>query len=162
MTANKYLLLALSLLPLGTISISLYAIALFSLTWLLNSTIWRGFCADKMTRWADAAILRLWSMKRRWSHAIETTRAGSRSCSVSPDINESISGGRHSGQAACQAVSSRKPVNSMRSDSKTHSTCACSRGDSDKQTLHEFLCSPIGRISALVPALEKGSLKWTG
>lgn len=162
MTAMKFLHSTLSPLLLIIASLFLCAIVLFNrISWQSLMT-WRGSCADRMTRWADAAILHLWSMKRRWLRGTEMMLRGSRFCSVSPVINESISGGPHSGQAACPAAFFRKPGSSMRSDLKTPSTCACSRGDSDKQTLREFLCSPIGRISALVPALEKGSHKWTG
>lgn len=133
------------------------AIVLFSLTLFGNSMLWLCFSVGLLIALADARISLSLLTKRPLSVETPTTRAGSPSCSESPGINGSIYSGPHSGLAACQDRSCLKRASSMLFGWKISSTCADSRDAFSRTTLRNFLLSPIGSISKLVPMpLGKG------
>lgn len=104
------------------------------------------------------AVISLSSLtKRPLSVGTPTTRAGSPSCSESPGINESISSGPHNVRADCPDRSCLKRASSMLFGWKISSTCVDSRVAFNQTTWRNFLLSPIGNISKLVPIpLGKG------
>lgn len=141
---------------------SWFAIARSRRTWLTNSTHWLGSSVGRMIQWADAATLR-WSLtKRPWSPATGTMRPGLVSCSVLPGTNGSTYSGPRSIRAICHMPFSLRLAPSTPFGSPIPSTCDGSRDDSPPMTWREFLGSPTGSISKLVPlSLGKGGHKWT-
>lgn len=133
------------------------AIVLFNPTLSKSLMLWLCSSVGLLIALVVAVISLSSLTKRPLSVGTPTTRAGSPSCSESPGINELIYSGPHSGLVACLARFCRKPASSMRFGWKTSSTCADSRAAFNRTTLRNFLRSPTGSISKLVPMpLGKG------